>query len=417
MNDNAIIDHIGANGNGVIKSLHGVLYVPFTLPRERVEIEVHGKYAKLLTLKEKSPERIDALCQHFGECGGCALQHWQSDVYRVWKRQLVVDAIQKYGLDVVVSPLIECQPYSRRRMTLTASMTPQGYRVGFNRHLSHEIVAIEECPVSRPEIMSKLDDIRRLCALLSHHVKRFQITITHVENGLDVALNGFFMRQESLRQKMVYVALSCGITRLSVEGEVLVEREKPLICFDDICVEFPPGGFLQATFEAENIMGNIILPDVKKAKNALDLFSGIGTFTFRMAKKTNVHAVENDEQALANLERAVRFAIGLKPVTCEKRDLFRCPLSVRELECFDYVVFDPPRAGAEQQVRELARATVPRVVAISCNPITFARDLSLLIAGGYTVERIVPIDQFLWSPHVEIIAVLSKRKAKANWKL
>ncbi|WP_455466498.1 class I SAM-dependent RNA methyltransferase [Bartonella sp. B39] len=417
MSDNVIIDHIGANGNGIIKTLHGLVYVPFTLPGESAEIAVRGKYGTLIALKKKSPERVNALCQHFGECGGCALQHWRSDAYRVWKRQLVIDALKGYGIDVVVSPLIECKPYSRRRITLTASMTPQGYRVGFNRHLSHDIVVLEECPVSCPELISRLSDIRMLCSFLSNHAKRFHVTITSVQNGLDVALSGCFVRDELIRQKMVRAALSCGITRLSVEDEVLVEQEKPLVYFGDVCVEFPAGGFLQATYAAENIISNIILTHLKKAKNAADLFSGVGTFTLRMAKKMNVHAVENDKTALENLNLAARFAIGLKTVTCEKRDLFRHPLSTKELECFDSVVFDPPRTGAEEQIRELAKTTIPRVVAISCNPITFARDLSLLVAGGYTVEKIIPIDQFLWSPHVEIVAVLSKRKAKASWNL
>lgn len=417
MNNNVIIDHMGKNGHGVTKTLHGFVHVPFTLPGESVEIAVHGKYATLIALKEKSSERIDALCRHFGECGGCALQHWHADAYHIWKRQLVVDALQEYGLDAVVSPLIECKPYSRRRITLTASITSQGYRVGFNRYLSHEIIAVEECPVSCLEIISKLGDIRKLCTLLSNDAKRFHITITHIANGLDVAFSGCIIRHESVRQKMIHTALECGITRLSVEGEVLVEREKPLIYFGDVCAEFPSGGFLQATSEAENIMRNIILNHFKKAKNALDLFSGVGTFTLPMAKKMNVHAVENNETALANLVSAARLATGLKTVTSEKRDLFRCPLSVKELECFDAVVFDPPRAGAEEQVRELAKTTIPHVVAISCNPVTFSRDLSLLIAGGYKIEQIIPIDQFLWSPHVEIIALLSKRKAKTSWKL
>ncbi|WP_208440370.1 class I SAM-dependent RNA methyltransferase [Bartonella raoultii] len=417
MNNNVIIDHMGTNGHGVTKTLHGFVYVPFTLPGECAEIAVHGKYATLIALKEKSPERIDALCQHFGECGGCMLQHWHIDSYNEWKRQLVIDALKEYKLDCAVSALRGCNPYSRRRMTLTASMTPQGQRVGLNRHLSHEIVSLKECPVSSLEIISKLDDIRKLCAILSNDAKRFHITITHIANGLDVAFSGCIIRHESLRQRMVHTALACGITRLSVEGEVLIEQEKPLVYFEDVCVEFPAGGFLQATSEAENMMGDLVLTHVKKARKALDLFSGLGTFTLRMAKKMNVHAVESDEKALKNLESAARLATGLKTVTCEKRDLFRRPLSVRELECFDAVVFDPPRAGAEAQVRELAKTTIPRVVAISCNPVTFARDLSLLVAGGYRVEKIIPIDQFLWSPHVETIALLSKRKAKPSWKL
>ncbi|BBL53650.1 hypothetical protein MF1_09080 [Bartonella quintana] len=147
---------------------------------------------------------------------------------------------------------------------------------------------------------------------------------------------------------MVHTALARGITRLSVEGKVLIEREKPLVYFEDVCVEFPAGGFLQATLEAENTMGNVILVHLKKAKNALDLFSRMGTFTLRMAKKMNVHAVENDGTALANLDRAAHFATGLKTVTCEKRDLFRHPLSARKFACFECVVFDPPRAGVQE---------------------------------------------------------------------
>lgn len=417
MSDNVIIDHIETNGYGTAKMGHGFVYVPFTLPGECAEIIVHGKYATYIALKEKSPERVDALCQHFGECGGCTLQHWRADAYRVWKRQLVIDALKKYGINSVVAPLIECKPYSRRRVTLTASVTPQGQKVGFNRYLSHEIIALEECPVSHPELISQLRNIRELCAFLSSSVKRFHVTITRVQNGLDVALSDCIIHHESLRQEMINAALSYGMIRLSVDGEVLIEREKPVIYFGDVRVEFPSGGFLQATCEAENAMGNIILTHLKKTKNALDLFSGVGTFALRMAKKMNVHAVENDEKALENLSSAARFSTGLKTVTCEKRDLFRYPLSVKELECFESVVFDPPRAGAEGQVRELAKATVSRVVAISCNPTTFARDLSLLVAGGYTIEKITPIDQFLWSSHVEVVAVLSKNKKKKGWKL
>ncbi|WP_336294761.1 class I SAM-dependent RNA methyltransferase [Bartonella sp. CB169] len=417
MSNEVAIDHIGVNGYGLANTPHGPVYVPFTLPGEIATITLHEKYGKLITLEKKSSERIDAICKHFENCGGCTLQHWRADAYRTWKRQLVVDALKKYGLDLIVSPLIECKLYSRRRMTLTASITPQGPRVGFNRHFSHEIVALEECPVSCSELTSQLNNIRMLCFFLSNHVKRFHVTITHVENGLDVAVSGCVIRHESTRQKIVSAALSYGIKRLSIEGEVLVEQERPFVCFGDVCVEFPPGGFLQATYEAENIIGNIILNHLKKAKNAADLFSGVGTFALRMAKKVNVHAVENNEVALANLHLATRFATGLKTVTCEKRDLFRRPLSTKELECFDSVVFDPPRAGAEEQVRELAKAAIPLVVAISCNPTTFARDLSLLVAGNYKVEQIIPIDQFLWSPHVEIVAVLSKRKTKKSWKL
>ncbi|WP_455477304.1 class I SAM-dependent RNA methyltransferase [Bartonella sp. B41] len=417
MGKDVIIDHIGASGYGVAKTPRGLVYVPFTLPREVANISFHGKYGKIIKLKEKSSERIDSICKHFKKCGGCMLQHWHPTAYHSWKRQLVVIALKGHGLDVAVSPLIECGNHSRRRITLTSSMIRKDHNFGFNGYSSHDVVTLEECPVTCLEITSKLDDIRILCSLLNNHSERFYATVTSVENGLDVALYGCIVLDENIRQKMVRTALSCGIKRLSVEGEVLVEQEKPFVYFGDIRVELPPGGFLQATVEAENIMGNTILDHLKKAKNVVDLFSGVGTFTLRVAKKMNVHAVENDGAALANLDQAARFATGLKTVTYEKRDLFRYPLSSKELECFDSAIFDPPRSGAEKQARELAKTTIPQVVAISCNPVTFARDLSLLIAGGYIVEKVIPIDQFLWSPHVEIIAILSKNKTKKSWKL
>ncbi|WP_332065903.1 class I SAM-dependent RNA methyltransferase [Bartonella sp. CB189] len=417
MNNRVIIDHIGINGYGISTVSQSFVYVPFTLPEEVATITLHGKYGKLIALEKSSPERISAVCQHFESCGGCLLQHWHADSYRSWKRQLVVDALKNCGIDILVSPLIECGYHSRRRITLTVDITKKGHVIGFNRYLSHDVIALKECPVTRLEIISRLNDIRVLCSFISNNAKRFRVTITSVENGLDVAFNGCTVQDEYIRQKMIDTALQCKITRLSIGGEVLVEQEKPLIYFGDVCVEFPTGGFLQATSEAENIMGNIILTHLKGAKNAVDLFSGVGTFVLRMAKQVNVHAVENNTTALENLSRAARFSTGLKTVTWEKRDLFRCPLSAKELEFFDIVVFDPPRAGAKEQMGELAKAKIPRVIAISCNPVTFSRDLSILIAGGYILEKVIPIDQFLWSPHVEIIAILSKKKVKTGWRL
>ncbi|KEC55364.1 hypothetical protein O9A_00644 [Bartonella koehlerae C-29] len=169
--------------------------------------------------------------------------------------------------------------------------------MAFNSYVSHDVIALEECPVTSLEIISKLDSIKLLCALVGNLIKRFQVTVTFVENGLDVAFNGCVVRDEHICQKMVHIALAYGITCLFIKGEVLVEREKPLVYFGDVCVEFPAGGFLQATFEAENIIGNIILAYLaylEKARNAVDLFLRVGTFTLRMAKKMNVHAVEND---------------------------------------------------------------------------------------------------------------------------
>lgn len=411
------IDHIGAGGDGVAKTPHGAIYVPFTLPTEIANIVRHDNRGTLIALKSRSSERVSASCKHFENCGGCVLQHWQDTPYQSWKRKLVVDSLKGRGIDLKPETIVPCKKHTRRRMTLTARVTPKGQIVGFNRYGSHEIIAIEECPVSKPELVENLTIIRSLCALLANFAKELHITVTLAENGLDVAIDGYHVSDEQLRQRLVNECLKQPIARLSVESEIIVEKERPQIHFGSVAVELAAGGFLQATKEAEATMANLVMDGLKKTKKAVDLFSGSGTFTFHMAEKMKVHAVEHDDKALNSLDRAIRSAIGLKTVSYEKRDLFRRPLTAKELEGFDGIVFDPPRAGAEEQAREIAKTSVPRVVAVSCNPVTFARDLAILVDGGYQIEKITPIDQFLWSPHVEIVAGLSKRKPKPGWRL
>lgn len=201
-----------------------------------------------------------------------------------------------------------------------------------------------------------------------------------------------------------------GIARVSHEGEILIEPVKPLISFGGVSVSPAPAGFTQATIAAEEAMAELVLGHLAKAKKIADVFAGAGTFALRLARKAKVHAVEGEAKALAALDLAARNTQGLKPVTVEKRDLFRRPLMVSELKGFDGLVFAPPRAGAEAQVKELARTAIPRIAAVSCNPLTLARDLRVLVDGGYRIDSVTPIDQFLWSSHVEAVALLSREK-------
>jgi 23S rRNA (uracil1939-C5)-methyltransferase len=197
-----------------------------------------------------------------------------------------------------------------------------------------------------------------------------------------------------------------------VDGEIIVEPKKPLVVFGDAAVPIPPGSFLQATAPAEQAMADLVLPHLSRAKKVADLFAGAGSFALRLAKRSEVHAVEGDAAALAALDRGFRQSSGLKRVTTERRDLFRRPLTFKEFDAFDGLVFDPPRAGAEDQSKQLARSDVPYVAAVSCNPGTLARDLSILVTGGYRVRSVTPIDQFLWSPHVEAVALLEKPRRR-----
>ena len=199
-----------------------------------------------------------------------------------------------------------------------------------------------------------------------------------------------------------------GIARVSVEGEIIVEPHKPVLDIGGVQVVLPPGSFTQATVRAEQAMADLVTAHLAKSKRVVDLFAGLGTFALRLARKSAVHAVEFDAPALAALDYGARHAQGLKPISIERRDLFRRPMQPLDLKNFDGLCFDPPRAGADQQCREIVRSKIQKIAAVSCNPVTLARDLRILIDGGYKLKSVTPIDQFLWSSHVEAVALLER---------
>lgn len=399
---------MGAGGDGVANLPDGQVFVPFTLPGEVANIAREKNRGTLMALLEASPERIAPACAHFEACGGCALQHWQAHDYQAWKRGLVNDALTGRKLTFELDPLVPCAPQTRRRAVFAVRRTDGGTLLGFNRHQSHEIIDIEECPVTVPAITDRLADLRQLASLIAPDGKPFRLTVTATASGLDIAATSSKLPDPARRKALTAFMIAEGFARLTCEGEIILEPKKPLVHFGKVAVEVPPGGFLQATAEAEDAMSALVMGHLAKVKRAADLFCGSGTFTFRMAEKMAVHAVESDAAALAALDRAARNTQGLKPVTMERRDLFRRPLTSKELNRFDGLVFDPPRAGAETQAKEIAKSNIAKVVAVSCNPVTLARDLAILTQGGYRIDRVTPIDQFLWSSHVEAVALLTK---------
>jgi 23S rRNA (uracil1939-C5)-methyltransferase len=307
---------------------------------------------------------------------------------------------------------VPCAPKERRRVTLSARRTEAGMLLGYNRELSHTIVNIEECPIARPEIVVALEPLRSLAMTLCNTDKPFRLTITVTASGLNVAAHGSGKLAEKARNAASDFALRAGFARLSVDGEIVIEPRKPVVLFGDVSVSPPPGAFLQAVASAEQAMAELVSAHLGKAKRIADLFSGAGAFALRLAKGAEVHAVETDAASLAALDRGFRFGSGLKKVTIERRDLFVRPVTARELNVFDGIVIDPPRAGAEAQSRQIAKSDMPLVAAVSCNPATLARDLTILIEGGYALQRVIPLDQFLWSPHVEAVALLTKKKRR-----
>jgi 23S rRNA (uracil1939-C5)-methyltransferase len=283
---------------------------------------------------------------------------------------------------------------------------------GFVRALSSEVISITECPISLPEIVAALGSLKTLAGLICATTKSFHMTVTATASGLDIAVRDSGRMGEHQRRIAANFVIAQEFARLTVDGEIVVEPKKPMVLFGDVAVNVPAGAFLQATQAAERAMAEMVGRHLSRAKKVADLFAGCGSFALRLAAKAEVHAVEGDAAALAALDHGFRFATGLKRVTHERRDLFRRPLTFKELNGFDGLVFDPPRAGAEDQSKQIARSDVPFVAAVSCNPATLARDLAILLDGGYRLKNVTPIDQFLWSPHVETVALLEKPRKR-----
>lgn len=406
------IDSLGAQGDGVAQTERGPVFVPFTLPGEVVNAAVERDRATLMAVLEPSPLRVEPPCRHFGDCGGCSLQHLEDESYRAFKVERVAAPLRRDRIEIEPAAVRPCSPDSRRRVVLSARRAETRIILGYHRMQSADIVDISECRIALPVIVAALPMLRDLAALVCQTTKPFHISVTATSTGLDVAFSDSGTLPDAVRRIAGNFAIREKIARLSVDGEIVVEPQKPVIHFGDVAVNPPPGGFLQAVKFAEDTMVELVTGHLAKAKRVADLFAGSGAFSLRLAKNSEVHAVEGDAAALAALDRGFRFGSGLKRVTQEKRDLFRRPLTFKELSAFDGVVFDPPRAGAEDQSKQIARSDVPLVAAVSCNPTTLARDLRILIDGGYALKSVTPVDQFLWSPHVEAVALLEKPRRK-----
>ena len=406
---------VGAEGDGIARTPQGAIFVPFTLPGEEVAVARVRNHGMPMSWSKVSPERVTPPCRHFGPegkggtCGGCSLQHWADGPYHDYKRGLVIEALRAKGIETEVAPLIHCLPGERRRVTMTARLTEKGVVLGFLQAGTHHIVPVEECPISMPVIVARLDGVRKIVGALGSGSDSFRVTIGATLSGLDINILDMKKPDARKRQAAVDIVLKeKGFARISIEGEILVEPQKPMLDFGGVQVAPPPGSFTQATVRAEDAMADVVTNHLTKCKRVADLFAGTGAFALRLARRSAVHAVEFDAPALAALDQAARRAQGLKPVTVERRDLFRRPLQPLDLKYIDGVSFDPPRAGAEAQCHELARSKVARIAAISCNPVTLARDLRILIDGGYRLKSVTPIDQFLWSSHVEAVALLER---------
>ena len=410
------ISRLGQRGDGVAETPQGLVFVAGAVPGDTVTAQVDGDRGRLISVDIPSPDRVTPFCPLFGRCGGCATQHVGPKLYSAWKREGLVNALRHAGIDVTVDPLVAAHGEGRRRVTFHVRRVPgEGKPVietGFMAARSHDIVIVDACPLLTPGLARAPQVAHAIGEALAGSSKPLDVQVTDTEGGLDVDVRGHGPASPSARRSLALLANQLDIARLSMHGDVIVERRTPSVKIGKALVVPPPGGFLQATMAGEDALGGLVTAAVGKAKMVADLFAGVGTLALRLAEKATVHAVESEGAAMLALDRAVRQTQGLRTVTIETRDLFRRPLLGPELARFDAVVFDPPRAGAEAQAKYLAESSVPVVVAVSCNASTFARDAALLIGGGYTLARVTPVDQFLHSAHVELVGVFEKKQAK-----
>jgi 23S rRNA (uracil1939-C5)-methyltransferase len=406
--DRLAIVRVGHRGDGVAEGADGPIYVPYTLPGETIETEPwpgHPDRRHLVRVDAPSPERIAPICPHFGTCGGCALQHWETARYRAWKRDLLVTTLRQAGIETTVDEMIDAHGEGRRRAVFHARRSGKEIlHVGFAAFSTHHIVAIDRCPILAPGLSGAIETAWAIAEAL-RSTKPLDIQATATDAGLDVDVRGSGPLDTTQSVVLARLAESRRLARLTRHGELVARRTQPTVRMGRATVPLPPGAFLQATAAGEDALARLVAVHVGDAKSVADLFCGVGPFALRLAERAKVTAADSDEPAVTALREAAKTP-GLKPIVVERRDLFRRPFLAQELKGIDAVIFDPPRQGAEAQARALAASKVPVIVAVSCSVATFARDAKILLDGGYRLTAVTPVDQFRYSAHVEIVARL-----------
>jgi 23S rRNA (uracil1939-C5)-methyltransferase len=403
---------IGHRGDGIADTPAGPIYVSCTLPGETVEVDPwpgHPDRRNLVRVQSASPDRVSPICPHFGVCGGCAIQHWKWERYRVWKRDLVVKALRDAGLTTDVDDLIDAHGEGRRRAVFHARRgTHAVLDVGFAARHAHHIIPIDHCPILAPALDGAVKAAWAIGEALQGKGKPLDIQVTGTDGGLDIDVRGSGALTPQQSIALARIADTHRLARLTRHGELIARRAAAMVKMGRAAVALPAGSFLQATAEGEAALARLVLGHVGAAKRVADLFCGIGTFALRLAEGARVTAADMEASAVRALTRAAQTTSGLKPLKAAARDLFRRPFMAAELKDFDAVVFDPPRQGAEAQARELTKSKVPTIVAVSCDAATFARDARILVEGGYRLGAVTPVDQFRYSAHVELVAKFAR---------
>jgi 23S rRNA (uracil1939-C5)-methyltransferase len=401
-----LIDSIGAKGDGVAS---GPVYAPLTLPGERIRAERQGDRAEVEAILAASPDRVTPPCPHFGDCGGCSLQHWAAAPYLAWKGDQVRQALGRERIETEILPTFASPAHARRRLALHARAVGKGVALGFKARRSWRLVEIGVCPIAHPALVAAFPALAALAKPFLEHPKSAPtLHVTRTETGLDVDVTGIERRSGGLsadaRVQAAERAAAGDFARVTLAGEIVYQARQPMVRLGPAIVALPPGGFLQAVPEAEAAMAAFAVQAIDGVSRVADLFCGVGTFSFRLAQVASVTAADVSAGSIKALI-AASGAPGLKSITAEARDLARRPMLAAEMKRMDAVLFDPPRAGAAEQAREIAASRAPIAIGVSCDPATFARDARILVDGGFRLARVLPVDQFLWSPHVELVGV------------
>ena len=414
MTQTLTIARMGHQGDGIAETPNGLVFVPGALPGEVISAEVKDGRAEQFDLIEASPDRRPIHSETYAECGVAPMQHWADEPYLAWKRDVVIQTLAREGIETEVEATVAVPQASRRRLALHARSGPGGrVLLGFKARRSWRLVELTDCPVSDPALIAALPGLAKVAApFLGHPKSAPTLHVTLTDTGLDVDVTGVEKKSGGLtadvRARAIAAAHEADLARLSLDGDTLVMARQPRITFGRATVPLPPAAFLQAAPAAEAAMVSRAVEAVRGAKKVADLFCGAGTFTFPLAEVASVIAADSSAASIAALKAGVSTAQGLKTIDAQARDLFRRPLSPFDLKGCDAIVFDPPRAGALEQTQQLPGTKASVVVGVSCNPQTFARDARILIDAGFRLEKVTPIDQFLWSTHVELVGVFRR---------
>ena len=391
------IDRMGERGDGMAAARA----VPRTLPGEVLQLDAKGAFHIL----KPSTERIAPFCPVFDRCGGCKLQHWAPSPYQAWKRGLLQNALQAKGVTTTINALVDAHGHGRRRAVFHVRECEGAWQAGFMAAGTHALVPIVSCPILVP----RLQTTPALAARFGPLFGNCDVQITAADNGLDIAIKAHRKLGDKAVQGLAGLMQEHKVARIAVNGETLTQLQAPFIVIGPGRVALPIGAFLQATQQGEETLAELVLANIGKARHVADLFCGLGPFALRLASKYTVTAIDSDKPAMAAVAQALRFVQGLRPVTPQVRDLFRNPLTAVELNTFDAVVLDPPRQGAEAQCQNLAASKIKRVVMVSCDVQSFARDAAILVAADFNLETVTPVDQFKYSAHLECVGVFKRR--------